>query len=107
MVLLTTFLSLLVLGLVVVGLGYVAGYPEIGVIGGVIILGAGGMVLITDAGLLVQTGQIEVTNTTTNTTTIEHTYDTVTLPQQLGIGGLVMVLGGTLILRSFDEFSQQ
>jgi hypothetical protein len=107
------------LGLAGLVLGHVFGYHEIGVIGGVILLGAGGMVL--EDGLQYQTGETVikdtafdghvVNNTTvynaTNTTAdVTREYRTISTPTRFSLGFLLMVFGGTGILREFNAFTQ-
>lgn len=74
--------------------------PGIAVIGGVLVFGVGFMV--TAGGLQFHSGATKVTNSTTNTTTVAYQYQSVSFPQRLPAGVLVMLLGGLFVLHGLN-----
>lgn len=110
MVLLSSFLGILAAGLAFWIFGELFGYPEVAVIAGVLILGAGAAVALGD--LQVQDGEIhhelEEPGTGDNVTTeIEPVYRSVEFHERLPLGGVVMILGGLGIMRTLDSMGQQ
>jgi hypothetical protein len=104
------FLALTGFGVVVWILGTVFEWRGIAVIGAVIVVAAGGMVMQT--GLEYRSGQVtdndvainESTNSTyVESTDVRYTYAPVPLPQKLGLGTLVMLVGGVGVLRSLNN----
>lgn len=121
MVVLSTAAFLVAAGFAAWVLGIVFGYPGIGTIGCVLILGAGAMV--TTGGLEYQTGERVIENTTfdghtvNDSTTVYNStnvtrevtfeYETVETPQRFSLGLLLMLIGGVGILRNFEAISEQ
>lgn len=87
-------------------IGYFLGYPEIGVIGAVLVLAAG--VSVTQfGGLAIPSGHIEIVNNSTGPTKhiVTQTYQNVKTSSQLSIGSVTLLLGGGMILRALGQFS--
>ena len=111
-------------------LGTIFNYPSVAVIGAVIIVGVGAMAM--SNGLEYKTGEIEMeSGNTTSNSTIEHgevnnttvqtgenqtetvnstvttinQYEELDTPTNLPLGALITLLGGVLVLRSLDSFS--
>jgi hypothetical protein len=103
--LITTAAFLTTVGFVCSLFGYVTQHYEIAVIGGVLILGVGGVVAGAGGGLETKTGETEIQVDNTTTTT-ENEYSPVETPTKLPLGSLVMILGGAIVLRSFNDFSK-
>jgi hypothetical protein len=95
----TTLALLLALGFAAFVLGNVLGYQGIAMIGAVLIVGAGAAVA--DGGIETKSG-VTVETTSANTTVETYQYQTSETPVNLPFGGLVMLLGGVLALRSID-----
>lgn len=74
-------------------------WTGIQVIGGVLILFAGGM--IATEGLAVQSGAVKTT--VNNTTTVTAQYEQVTFRQRMSLGGILVLLSGLLIIRSLMQ----
>lgn len=72
----------------------------IGVIGAVIVVGVGAMT--TAGGLEYKDGERHTAGND-NVTEIQNTYQSVDTPTRLPLGTLVMLLGGTMVLRSLDK----
>lgn len=103
--LLTTAAFLSAVGFVCALFGYATSHFEVAVIGGVLILGVGAVVAGAGGGLETKTGETEI-QVDSNTTETENQYSAVETPTQLPLGSVVMILGGTIVLRSFNDFSK-
>jgi hypothetical protein len=99
-VILSVFAFFSALGFGLVLLGYVLGYPELGIVGATIVLAAGGMV--TTGGLEHKTGETRV-DVDANETVVTHDYEKVETSQQFSLGILTMLTGGAVALRSLDN----
>lgn len=105
---LSTFSVLFAFGFAVWLVGDLFGYPAVSIIGAVIVIVAGSGVAMT--GLEYQSGET-VTNTTSGQT-VEFQYQETALQSiwgptwlaELGLGGLVMVLGTVALSRTLDSF---
>lgn len=91
------------LGFVTWVVGELFDYPEVIAIGAVIIVGFG--IMLGAGGVEQRVGTVEETNATTNTTTIEPQYETVSTPDRLPFSELITLLGGVGMLRSLNKFS--
>lgn len=100
--LITTAAILIAVGFAFVVFGQLFGYYELGVIGGVIILGVGAIAV---GGIEEQVGEteIQVDNSTTET---EIQTESIAEPQHLSMGAMIMLVGGTIVLRSFEAFAE-
>lgn len=87
-------------------LGTVLGQPEIAVLGGTIVLGVGAVISGAGGGLEQKTGETEIQEDNTTTET-DFEYEEVETPTQLPLGGVIMILGGTIVLRGFNTFAKQ
>jgi len=103
--LLTTAAFLTAVGFLAFVGGQLGNYPEIAVIGAVLVVGVGAA--IADSGLERQTGVVETTNETTNTTVKEFQYQQVPLPTNLPLGSLMAILGGVGVLRALNNAGRQ
>lgn len=83
-------------------IGWWAGHPEMAIIGAVVVLGVG--VMVTTTGLEFRDGETRIHDNASNTTTIQYDYRTVSTPQHLSLGTLIMLLGGVGVLQSFNRF---
>lgn len=72
--------------------GALMGRPDVALIGAILIIGLGGTAM-TD-GIVVKTGEVQTT--TNNTTTIEHTYEEVSIHPDFPLGAVVLLLGGVM-----------
>lgn len=97
---LTTAAFLSALGFGIWILGWLFGYPEIAVIGGIVVFGLGFM--ITTQGLQYESGEIE-TELGDGEVETESVYSDVELPTSLSLGTLVMLVGGVGLIRSLDS----
>lgn len=97
---LSVAVALTSLGFVAWILGTLFNFPELGVIGGTVVVAIGAMFLGGD--LEHRAGEIESSNATTNETTVSYQYADVELPSRFPLGLLTMLLGGTMALRSLD-----
>lgn len=102
---LTVFIAISTLGFAGWIAGTILNMPGIAAIGGVLVVGAGGMVLVD--GLQHQDGRIEATNATTNETVVTKTYDTVETLPSFSLGSLVTLLGGVQVIRALDNAANQ
>lgn len=101
--------ALTALGFAVWIVGMLLGYQGVAVLGGVLVLGVGAQVTVDPAGLEVRAGETVEKNyeTVGNETVVANTTSTVTtesvpLPTRLPLGVLLMLLGGTGVLRGLD-----
>lgn len=104
---LTVFIALNALGFATWILGSVFRMQEVQAIGGVIIVGAGLMVI--NSGLEYRSGQSKDftyndSDTTKNprSADVQYQYSQVPLPQQYSLGFMIVLLGSVGMLRSFD-----
>jgi len=102
------FVVLNALGFAAWILGSVFSQVEVAVIGGIIIVGAGVMVIGT--GLEYRSGQVRdhqfrtVNNTTvTDNVTVTQEWQQASLPQELSLGFLIVLLGSSALYRSLDN----
>ena len=103
MVLFSHFVILIALGVGIWLAGNWMGYPEVVVIGAVIVLGAGGSAALGD--LVYKSGEIHNT-TAANETAISNQYESVPVPNRLPIGGVVMILGGMGTVRGLEVWDE-
>lgn len=95
------FGSIVALGFGMWILGSLFGYLGVATIGGVIVIAAGGMVV--EDGLGVKTGEVQVEDPTTNTTTIDFQYDRIDEVDQFQLGPITVLAGGLVIIHSLRE----
>lgn len=114
--LLTTVTLLLALAFISWLIGQYFSYTGIGAIGAVLMIAAGGAIILT--GLEVRTGAVKtiehttINNTTVaNETTVEYRYKPVKLAEifgvgilgSLGLGGILMLLGAAMLSQTLTE----
>ena len=105
---LESFLAMLAVGFVVFVLGHITGRPDIGLIGGILVMGVAGVALL--SGLEVQTGQfiVETQNATTNTTetTVKYTYEDISSITNFPFELIVLLTGSVMAFKSLGEISE-
>lgn len=82
--------------------GSVFNYVGISMIGAVVIMATGAMIV--DGGLEYEAGETHTTESS-EVTEIEYNYESVDMPTQLSLGGLVMLAGGLLAIQKLAEVS--
>lgn len=91
------------LGFLTWAFGYATNHPDVSLLGCIIVLGLG--VMMIDGGLQHRTGERQVVNETTNTTSIEYEYSRVETPTHFPFSTLVMLVGSVGSLHSLARFS--
>jgi hypothetical protein len=102
--LVTTAAIIVGLGWAAFIVGFIFNIYELGVLGGIIVLGVGAVVA---GGVSLEevSGEIETANNDGTVTTETQTSEVAT-PQKLSIGGIFMLIGGVQVLRSFERFAR-
>jgi len=88
------------IGFVAFVIGNVLDWTGVAVIGAVLVLGVGAAV--TTQGLSYPAGE-RVEQISNNTTERVTTYQQADFPQRLSVGFIVMLLGGTMVIRQLED----
>lgn len=96
--------GLIGLGLALFVIGLFGGRPELTLIGAIVIVGIGGVGVLD--GYEVATGQVQAFNNTSNTTTINTTFQPVKSIEQFPVGVIIAIIGGLMFFAAAEGASE-